>query len=392
MSEKKIGVIDYFVILVKWKRVIIPVLFFTMLFSYLTIYFFVDEEFESSALVMPSKSEDVGGLLNAVQGLANLPVDLGGGIGNEDIKLYFTILNSRTVLEDIIEKFDLINVYEIDSTLLDYKERAIKTLSNNIKAKETDEGAFEITVSSDDPQRSSDMTNYILKVLNNKIITLEITKSANNRKFLEERLKEIKDQLRRSEDSLSHYQKQSGILSAEEQIKGIVESYTNLETQLITKEIQQSVLEKILSEGSPQLQNIKLEVSEFKKRLEKIKKEGQPDSYLLPVNSLPDKAINYFRLLRDVEINQSMLQFVLPLYEKAKFDEQKDLPVFQILDTAIPHLKKSYPPRTIFTLIITFGVFLIMFFTILLKENDNWDKSEKLIFIRKNLFSWKTVE
>ncbi|MBK8663776.1 MAG: hypothetical protein IPN18_19040 [Ignavibacteriales bacterium] len=62
------------------------------------------------------------------------------------------------------------------------------------------------------------------------------------------------------------------------------------------------------------------------------------------MGSLPTKAIEYFRLYRDVKINNEMLGFLLPVYEQAKFDEQKDTPVILTLDNAVANDKKVYPP------------------------------------------------
>jgi uncharacterized protein involved in exopolysaccharide biosynthesis len=92
-----------------------------------------------------------------------------------------------------------------------------------------------------------------------------------------------------------------------------------------------------------------------------------------------------------VEINSAVLEFLVPLYEQAKFQEEKDIPVLQVLDEAIPPTKKSYPPRTIFTLLISFGAFLFAFFSILAYENGNWVRSEKILYVRRNLFRWKEV-
>ncbi|MHA1989268.1 MAG: hypothetical protein ACW98D_21810, partial [Promethearchaeota archaeon] len=105
----------------------------------------------------------------------------------------------------------------------------------------------------------------------------------------------------------------------------------------------------------------------------------------------PKNAINYFRNFRNVEINTAILEFVLPLYEQAKFEEQKDVPVLQIVDNAVPPAKKSFPPRLVFTILLTFGSFIICFFFILIRENENWQNSEKYIYVRKNLFKWKDI-
>jgi uncharacterized protein involved in exopolysaccharide biosynthesis len=126
--------------------------------------------------------------------------------------------------------------------------------------------------------------------------------------------------------------------------------------------------------------------------LAQLKNNKSNTGPLLPYNSLPKNIINYYRIYRTIEIGDKILEFVMPLYEQAKFDEQKDVPVLQVIDNAYPPPKKSYPPRLIFTLVITFGVFVLLFFFIILKENEELMNSEKYLFIRNNLFRWKNQQ
>ena len=265
------------------------------------------------------------------------------------------------------------------------------TLAGNIEAYETDFSAYEIKVRSNSPQLSADITNYIVRLLNEKLIELRTEKSKNNRIFLEDRVAEIRSNLTNSEDSLMQYQEQSGILAAEDQMRGLIETYTKLETELITKQIEQSIIEKLRGKNSPQFETVNMEVIEYEQRLEEMKRKGGPSGLIPALNSLPERVINYFRLLREVEINSAILEFILPLYEQAKIEEKKDIPTLQVIDDAIPPAKKSYPPRTIITLVITFSVFIIAFFFILIRENQNWQQSEEFLFIRKNLFRWKNI-
>jgi uncharacterized protein involved in exopolysaccharide biosynthesis len=303
--------------------------------------------------------------------------------------MYNTIIYSRTNLQNIIDKFDLYKVYKLSPEVKDYKKKAIEALSGSISASETEFSAYEIKVRANSPQLSADITNYIVLLLNKKLIELRTEKSKNNRMFLEDRVAEIRSNLTNSEDSLMRYQEQSGILAAEDQVRGLIETYTTLETELITKQIEQSIIEKLRGKNSPQFETVNMEVIEYEQRLEEMKRKGGPSGLIPALNSLPEKVINYFRLLREVEINSAILEFILPLYEQAKIEEKKDIPTLQVIDDAIPPAKKSYPPRTIITLVITFGVFIISFFFILIKENQNWQQSEKFLFIRKNLFRWK---
>jgi len=389
-EDKKIDLLDYIVILVKWKKFLIALLFPFMIITYLGIYFLIEEQFDSTALLVPAEDTSLGGIAGLIGGLgSNLPFDIGAG-SSPEMNMYNTIIYSRTNLQKIIDKFDLYKVYKLSPEVKDYKKKAIEALSGSISASETEFSAYEIKVRANSPQLSADITNYIVLLLNEKLIELRTEKSKNNRIFLKDRVAEIRITLSKSEDSLMRYQEQSGILAAEDQVRGLIETYTTLETELITKQIEQSIIEKLRGKNSPQFETVNMEVIEYEKHLEEMKRKGGPSGLIPALNSLPEKVINYFRLLREVEINSAILEFILPLYEQAKIEEKKDIPTLQVIDDAIPPAKKSFPPRTILTLLITFSVFLVAFIFILMKENKNLQSSEKMRYIKENMFRWRT--
>jgi len=390
-EEKKVDLLDYLIILVKWKKTFLLIAIITAIISYLTIYFLIEEQFDAKALIVPTEDASMSGLVGLLGNLeGNLPFGFGSSTSPE-MNLYNTIIYSRTNLQNIIDEFDLYDDYNLDSTIKDYKEEAIKKIAGNITADETEYSAYEIGVRTNSPQLSADIANYIVRTLNKKLIELRTEKSKNNRIFLEDRVGEIREKLRGVEDSLMEFQKKSGILEPEEQFKGIISAYSTLETELITKQIEKSILEKIRDKNSPLVESITLQVKEFQNRLSQMKKEGTPEGMIPSLDLLPEKAMIYYRLYREIEIDSKILEFVLPLYEQAKIEEKKDIPTLQVIDSAIPPARKSFPPRTIFTLLLTVSVLVLTFIFIMIKENKSLQGSVKMIFLKENLFKWKTI-
>src|SRR4030066_23522 len=56
------------------------------------------------------------------------------------------------------------------------------------------------------------------------------------------------------------------------------------------------------------------------------------------------------RLMRDYEIQTRLMEFILPIYEQAKIEEQKEIPVVLVLDKGMPAERKSAPKRAIIVL------------------------------------------
>ena len=379
-QDRSIDILDYLIIIVKRKKFLISLTFITFILSYLAVYFLIDEEYESTAIIVPTGESSLSELSGIVKNLKDLPLGLGGGSKSIETDLYITLIYSRSTLENMLKKFDLLNDYGLESI-----EKAVKTLRDNINANVNDEDAFEISVRAKSPQKAADMVNYLLDYLNNRVIELNVNKSRNNREFIGQRYNDITQKLEIAEDSLQIYQEKSGMFEVKEQLKLIMGAYSELETELIDKELEFSFLEEILPKDSPKLEQIRTQFNLYKNELESIKKKGKDKSIFLPYNSLPQKAKNYLRHYRDVEIYHTILEFIIPLFEQAKFEEQKNIPVLQIIDRGYVPEKKVYPPRLLFTALITIIIMAFTMVYILLKEAFKGPDHPKIILLKENL-------
>jgi uncharacterized protein involved in exopolysaccharide biosynthesis len=97
----------------------------------------------------------------------------------------------------------------------------------------------------------------------------------------------------------------------------------------------------------------------------------------------------YFRLFRRVEIGNKLLEFIIPLYEQAKFEEKKDTPILQVIDDAVPPLKKAYPQRLFLTLVITVAAMLITLLALILREVVRGSASPRVALLRAEAFRFR---
>ena len=267
-DNKNFGLLDLLVIVVKWKRFLLGLAIVSMVISYLTIYFFVEERYEASSLLLPSQDENTAGLLS---GLKGLPIDIGGLGQTSDVDLYKSIIYSRSVLDQVINQFDLINVYEMDTSKPEYYEEMLKRLRGNISADLNDDGiTYSVSATAKTPQLAADMTNFIVQKLNDKIIQLRTRKSRDNRIFLESRVNDIKDSLRIAEDQMEKFQQRTGMFAAEDQTKAIVEQFAQFQANLAVKQTEYSIMKEIYGENSPQATNARIIAKEYENKLLKI--------------------------------------------------------------------------------------------------------------------------
>ena len=91
-----------------------------------------------------------------------------------------------------------------------------------------------------------------------------------------------------------------------------------------------------------------------------------------PLRQLPRLAVPYADLYRRVRVQETVYELLTQQYEMARIDEAKDVPVVSVIDSpGIPE-KKSFPPRLLLALAMTFFVFAATAALILIR--DYWSK------------------
>ena len=268
-------------------------------------------------------------------------------------------------------------------------EKTIKKLKSCIDVEISPEMAYIITVRSSSPEKSVKMSNYLLDKVKKAVIELNVKKAKENRIFLEDRYNSIKADLACAEDSLQIFQQSTNFFEIDNQVKAIIDAYSKFESDLALKEIESSVFTKIYGSNSPQAENSKIALDVYRNEFNKFKSGKANNSIFIGLQNLPEHAKYYVRLYRNVEVFNTMLEFIIPLYEQTKFEEVNSVPVLQVIDNPSLPEKKSYPPRTLFTFLITFIIVFtisqVLFFRDYLDKTEN----EKLKTIRAGLFNFK---
>ncbi len=367
-EPKGFSLLHYMEFLVRRKELFLLVFVGSLVLSYGAIYVLIEEQFEATATLIPREEETSSAAAGLLRNLKGLPFSLGTKTPHSDMDLYTTIIYSRSMLEDVIHAFGLIDVYGLDTGAVDHMERAVKRLAKEVSTKETIESAFLLTVRAGTRQRAADMTNFIIRRMNERIVELNSSRSGQNREFLGKRLQEITADLKAAEDSLRAFQERTGLLDVKSQLSGIIAAHTELETQLAAKRFQRGILERMYDKASPQVAEAQMQIEVYEKKLAELRSVGDPGSPLLPLKSLPLTTAEYLRRYRAVELNNLLLEYVMPLYEQAKFEEKRDTPVLQVIDYGVPPAKKSYPPRTLFAFIGAISVSVIVFVILLARH------------------------
>lgn len=199
LDEDEINLLDYLRVLWDYRRMIVLIcglaVVTTAIYSLL-----LPEIYSATTSVVPPME-----ILRRESGLA-----VGFGMGESSIlrramgvtniaDMYAGILESRAVVDAIIERFDLMKVYEEK----EYKSNVRKRLRKNTTIKISDEGILSVTVEDRDPNRAADIANAYVEELDQRNRLLSSGQATSKRIFLETRLKEIEQELTKIEDLLS---------------------------------------------------------------------------------------------------------------------------------------------------------------------------------------------
>jgi capsule polysaccharide export protein KpsE/RkpR len=311
---------------------------------------------------------------------------LGMTSGNQDVLL--AILNSRTSLTKTIDRFNLFNYYDIDEKNYD---KVLKAFVEDISFEPTEYGMIEISVINKYPRLAAQMANYFAELVDSLNIEFNTKAATNNRIFIEKRyLKNLED-LKAAEDSLYKLQKKFGVFAIPQQLEVAVKSAAEVEAQLIERELYAEIIKNQVGENTPAYKQAIDQVNFLRKKVLDIKnspKLSGDSNVLLPFKNLPELSIQYLRHYRELEIQQKILEVILPLYEQAKVEEQKSIPTILILDKAVPAQLKYSPKRATITIIITLIMLFILIPVIFHAERVlNKDDKNELERIESKLFS-----
>ena len=353
---------DYIYILYKWKKFLIINLLIIVALS--TLYaFLIPVDYKATATIMIPPDTQMGGLggLTSLLGGKSSIASMGSrlfGVSNTSEDILLGIINSRTALTDVINRFNLMEYYEIDDNNWD---KVMKAFRADITSEPNEFGMIDFSVINEDPEISAEIANYMVSLVDSLNIEYNIARAKNNRHFVEQRyVKNVAD-LRSAEDSLYKFQRKYGIVAVPEQLEVTVKAAAEVEALLTTKEMEAFFVKQMYGDSSPQYLGIMAEINLLKNKVQELKSStnlGASSNILYPFKQMPDMAIQYLRTFREVEIQQTIMEFVLPMYEQAKVEEQKSIPTIMVIDNAVSPDQKYSPKRSI----IVLGMFFLFSF------------------------------
>jgi len=370
--EDEVNLLDYWRVLVK-RRKVIGLLCLSAVLIALAVSLPMPKIYESTATLLPQlESNEAGGLgaLLAATGAGGAAQGLGislPGMSATPTDIFVAMLKSRIMADEVIKKFNLMELYEA-KTMQDSR----KALENNTKITVAKEKVIKIMVEAKNPQLAADMANFYVSNLERLNQTVNVSKAGQNRAFIERRLAETQVSLVKAEEVLKDFQTQNKTVAVEAQSKAMIEAAAMIQGQITAQEVQLQVMGSYLSPDNPELARVRSGIEELKKQLYLLE-SGKSGKGMLPGDRLhpamitvPTLALEYGRRLRELKVQETLYTLLTSQYEQAKLAEARDTPTVQVLDPAIPAEKKSKPSIRLNMMIagvlaLFVGIFLAFF-------------------------------
>lgn len=387
-EEDEIDLLDVALVLAKHKRLIIGTAFIAALIA-LILGFIMTPIYRAETHLVPPQSL-AGQLPSSI--LSLVPPEfralaIQSGAIKTTADLIAGISKSRTILESIVDKFDLMNYYHAKN-----KESACRTLSNALNAKVDEKtGMITIAVESKDPVLAADVANATVDELQSLLQNLAVTQVSQQRLFLEHQLKRTHQNLMQAEEDFQKYQMQTGLLNVDVQTQTLMDSIARIQAQIAVKEVELKAAKTYATVQNPQVQRLQAELAGLKNELKKLEaKAGEGPNPIPAFKEIPKAGVEYTRKLRDLKFNETLYETLLQQYQTAVMAEASEGIVIQVVDPAVPPELKAKPNRKLMIVVAGFLGLFVGIFAAFVKEfidnsSKNPESAEKMAMLKSYL-------
>lgn len=361
------------------------------------IVFLIPNRYESTAQIMPPESSGAStAVLAALTGRGSSEF---GGLGNIAASLlgvrtsgplFVDLLRSAKISGDLIDRFELQKVYRKRYRVDAAKKLARRTLVLEDKKS----GVISITVEDADPLRARNLAQAYLDELNLLVNSTNTSSARLERIFIEHRLQSAESDLERAQKELSDFSSTHSTIDIKEQTRATVDAAAKLQAQVIVEQSELDSLKQIYGEENVRLRAARARISNLKTQLKAIAGTSEPlqaDGSIAPDQSaalsqigadypplrqIPRLAVPYADIYRHVRVQEAVYELLTQQYELARIQEAKDVPVIRVIDAPGVPEKKSFPPRSLFLMLLSFLIVIGAAGWILIR--DRWRRLDQL--------------
>lgn len=362
--------IFYLPLLRYWKAISAGAFFCALLAAGYSLT--LDRYYEARAVIMSGVSSNPGGLLSELKGGAPLMGLLGVGGGDQVLQRYERILKSRSFVRNMLNKYSLYDVLLESSEDMDHslteeaRERIVKNMVGGTLISNSPP-VLEISYRSTRPEVAYSVVDSYLKALREFVNSNMLTQAKSTENFVRDRLNDSLAKLSEIEKKYTDLQAKTGIYQLPVQSGQALGAASNLEAQLIEKDIEIALL-KDLMRSSSEINRLEAERDQIEKQLNqliqgrsKTTASNDPSGKKLftPIKDIPSLEMEFASARRDYLVQGRLVELLQKQLEIAQIETKKSDPIFQVVDEPVVPILPAGPSRRMITMVgAMIGLFL----------------------------------
>jgi capsular polysaccharide biosynthesis protein len=316
------------VFLYKWRKPILIVVAIAIVASVIfSSPWFITPKYKSTVIMFPVATNSVSKVLIAQN--SGVKEDILGFGEEEQAEQLLQILNSNLIRDRIIEKYNLMEHYDIKHDAKFKYTRLYREYESNVKFRRTEYLAVKVSVLDKDPQMAADIANDIAALVDSTKNAMQKERAMKAFEIVEAEYKKLQSEVETIVDSLRTLGKM-GINDYERQ-----------------SEVLNQQLAIAIRNNDPRGQRM------LQEKLDILGEYG--GTFLSLKNSL--------------EFKTEQLTLLKSKYQEAKMDAEQELPQKFVVNSAYKAEKKSYPIRSLIVIVTVFSALFLTILVILIFEN-----------------------
>ncbi len=380
--ESSADLLDYLILFAKNKGIILKVTLACAAAS-IVIALLIPNTYQSETKLLPPQQNQ--SVANMMLGqLAPLAALAGKDLGIKNPSdLYVGMLQSDSVADELVKRFDLRGVYKSR-----YQVQARKKLRGNTDISSSKEGVISVAVEDRSPERARDLAKGYVEELQKLTSRLAVTEAGQRRLFYEQQLKIAKDNLADAEVKLKATSEKTGLIDAKTQAEAMIGAVARVRAQIAAHEVQLQAMRSFATEQNPDYIRVQQELAGLRTQLAKLEKTstGGDGDIQVATSKIPTVGLEYVRAYRDVKYYETIYELIAKQYEIARLDESKESSVIQVIDEAQVPERKYGPPRAIIVILSTFLGFCFVSLFVITRESVRQKNTDPGWSVRYQIF------
>ena len=191
------------------------------------------------------------------------------------------------MVDAVIKRLDLQKVYKAKN--LEATRRRVRAA---VKFKTGKDGTITVSATNRDPQFAALLVNTYVEEIAFRAAQLYTLKTGSERYFLENRLRDVRNELNTAEDNLKVFQEKNKTIRADGQASVAVEGIARIRMEIINKEVQLATLRNSMTDESNEVKALQATIARLKGQLAAMSGSGGSGNVIPSAGDVPGRMSN----------------------------------------------------------------------------------------------------